>query len=225
MDTSPAQANESLFRRVFRPLIAGALATLPLALTLFVVLWLANFLQRFLGPGSLFGRLLGTIGLQFVTSPTVAYLIGLAGALMLIYLFGLLVQSRLKNRWEAFVDALMRRLPLVNTVYDSSKKLVGVFDRQRPSEIKKMSPVMCYFGGKGGTAVMALMPSPELIRLDGQDYHAVLIPTAPVPFGGALLYVPSAWVEPLDIGFDGLFNVYMSMGVTSRDYLRREGED
>ena len=209
----------SRFRRIAQPFIAGALATLPLALTLVIIVWLAGFIQRFLGPTSLFGKLLESIGLQFVTSKRVGYLLGLALALVLIYGFGLLVESGLKNRWHWLVDNVMQRVPLVNTIYDSSKKLIAVFDRQGPSDMKEMSPVMCYFGGKGGSAVMALMPSPDLIRLNGTDYRAVLIPTAPIPFGGALLYVPADWVEPADVPLDGLFNVYMSMGVTSKDYL------
>ena len=209
----------SLIRRIARPFIAGALAALPLALTLAIVFWLADFFQRALGPNSLVGKLFGSVGLQFVTSERIGYLIGLAAALVLIYLFGILVESGMKNRWHLLVDMFMKRVPLVSTIYDSSKKLIGVFDRQGPSEMKEMSPVMCHFGGAGSTAVMALMPSPDLIHLKGHDYHAVLIPTAPVPFGGALLYVPAEWVEPVDIPFDGLFNVYMSMGVTSKDYL------
>ena len=46
-----------------------------------------------------------------------------------------------------------------------------------------MSPVWCFFGGKGA-AVLALAPSAQPIEIDGQSYLAVLVPTAPVPFGG-----------------------------------------
>jgi uncharacterized membrane protein len=95
-----------------------------------------------------------------------------------------------------------------------------MFDQKDESELKAMSPVLCHFGGEGGTAVLALMPSQERIHLNGYEYHAVLIPTAPVPFGGALLYVPADWVKPVDFAVDGLFNVYMTMGVTSPDYLK-----
>lgn len=201
--------------------MAGLLAVFPLALTLAVVYWLANFVHNLLGPGSAFGRLLGSIGLQFVTSNVVAYLIGLGVALALIYLLGLLVQAGMKNRWNRFVDTIMHRVPLVNTVYDTSKKLIRMFDQKEEPELKAMSPVLCHFGGEGGTAVLALMPTQERIHLHGYEYHAVLIPTAPVPFGGALLYVPADWVKPVDFAVDGLFNVYMSMGVTSPDYLQR----
>ena len=76
-----------------------------------------------------------------------------------------------------------------------------------------MSPVWCFFGGKGA-AVLALAPSAQPIEIDGRNYLAVLIPTAPVPFGGALLYVPAEWVRPADIGVDALTGIYVSMGIT-----------
>ena len=76
-----------------------------------------------------------------------------------------------------------------------------------------MGAVWCFFGGKGA-AVLALAPSREPVLIDGGLYVAVLIPTAPVPIGGALLYVPTDWVRPANIGIDRLTAVYMSMGIT-----------
>jgi uncharacterized membrane protein len=220
--TSTADKKPGLFRRVARPFMAGLLAVFPLILTVGVVYWLAKFVHDLLGPKSDFGKLLGSIGLQFVTSNVVAYLIGLGVALALIYLLGLLVQAGMKNRWNRLMDKVMHRLPLVNTVYDTSKKLIRMFDQKSDSEMKAMSPVLCHFGGEGGTAVLALMPSEQPIHLNGFTYRAVLIPTAPIPFGGALLYVPADWVKPVDFAVDGLFNIYMTMGVTSPDYLQRQ---
>jgi uncharacterized membrane protein len=77
-----------------------------------------------------------------------------------------------------------------------------------------MSPVWCFFGGKGGAAVLGLMPSPEPVLIGEHSYLAVLVPSAPVPFGGALIYVPSDWVKPAEGGVERLMNVYVSMGVT-----------
>ena len=42
----------------------------------------------------------------------------------------------------------------------------------------------------------------------------MLVPSAPVPFGGALIYVPAEWVMPAEGGVERLLNVYVSMGVT-----------
>jgi uncharacterized membrane protein len=77
-----------------------------------------------------------------------------------------------------------------------------------------MSPVWCFFGGKPGAAVLALLPSKTPLRLGTEDYIAVLVPSAPVPVGGALIYVPASWIEPADCGIDDLMSVYVSMGIT-----------
>ena len=211
-----------LFKRLSRTFIAGLLAALPLALTLAAIIWLVDFIYRFLGPKSAFGTLWKSFGLQFISSETAAYTIGVLLTLVLIFLLGLLVQTGMKYRWQAMVDGIMESLPLVRTIYNALNKLMRLFEQKEEADMKAMTAVMCHFGGKGGTAVLALMPSPEIIHLNGHDYYSVLIPTAPVPFGGAILYVPVEWVEPADMEFDGLFNIYMSMGATSTDYLHKK---
>jgi uncharacterized membrane protein len=80
--------------------------------------------------------------------------------------------------------------------------------------LKSMSPVWCFFGGEGSAAVLALMPSHEPVAVGEHKYVPVLIPSAPVPIGGALVYVPSDWIKPAEGGVERLMNVYVSMGVT-----------
>lgn len=224
MNASTTQ-NSTFSKKLTRTFLAGLLAALPLVLTLAAVVWLLEFLKRFLGPNSAFGNMMGSIGLRFVASETAAYIIGVALILALIYFLGLLVQTRMRNHLQRFVDNLIERLPVVRTIYNALKKLMQMFDVKDESDIKAMSAVMCHFGGKGsGTAVLALLPSPDIIHLNGKDYYAILIPTAPVPFGGAILYVPVEWVESADINFDGLLNVYMSMGATSQDYFNKQAD-
>jgi uncharacterized membrane protein len=46
-----------------------------------------------------------------------------------------------------------------------------------------------------------------------------MIPTSPVPVGGGLLYVPEHWVTPADIGIEAVTSIYVSMGLTSPQYL------
>ena len=219
MKTTSIGEHSSVLKHIFRKFIAGLLAILPLALTLAIIVWLVEFIRRFLGRDSVVGKMLQSIGLNFATSELAAYLIGVVLALALIYLLGVLVEAGMKNRWSVMVDSVMDRLPLVRSIYNALKKLMQLFEAKDQSELKAMKAVMCHLGGKGGTAVLALMPSTDRIHIDGQDYYAVLIPTAPVPFGGAILYVPVEWVEPADVAFDGLLNIYMSMGATSADYL------
>jgi uncharacterized membrane protein len=111
-------------------------------------------------------------------------------------------------------DWLMTRIPLVSNIYDLSKRFVAIVDRGDQGDLKSMSPVWCFFGGEEGAAVLALMPSHQPVAIGEHSYLGVLVPSAPVPFGGALIYVPANWVKPAEGGVERLMNVYVSMGVT-----------
>ena len=62
----------SLSQRISQPLITGVLGFLPLALTLAVLAWVVVFLHDLVGPSSAFGKILGTIGLNFVACEVIA---------------------------------------------------------------------------------------------------------------------------------------------------------
>lgn len=200
--------------KIGRIFLTGLLAALPLLLTVFITGWLLSLISAYLGPNSLFGRLLTSLGFGASASEFAPYLIGLALIGSAIYALGLLVHSRF-GAWAAgLLDRLIRRVPLVSNVYDLSSRFVSIVDASKGDSLKSMSPAWCYFGGKPGAAVLALLPSKKPISLGGEDYFAVLIPSAPVPFGGALIYVPAAWIEPADCGIEDLMSVYVSMGIT-----------
>lgn len=199
--------------RILRVFLAGLLAALPLALTLIVLGWSLALINDYLGPGSQFGRFLISLGLG--VSTTASYLIGLAAIITATYLLGVLVESRLGSWAAAAVDRLIRRTPLISTIYDLASRVVSVVgSKDSESNLKNMRPVWCFFGGKPGAAVLALMPTARPLALGDQDYVGVLVPSAPVPFGGALIYVPYEWVEPAAGHVDDLISVYVSMGIT-----------
>lgn len=200
--------------KIGRIFLAGLLAALPLLLTIFITGWLLTLLNQYLGPSSAFGRFLSSLGFGVETSEIVPYLIGLAIIIGAIYALGLVVHSRLGTWIAALFDSLIRRVPLVSNVYDLSSRFVSIVDTKNGDSLKSMSPAWCFFGGKPGAAVLALLPSKTPIRIGAEDYLAVLIPSAPVPFGGALVYVPAAWIEPTEGGIDELMSVYVSMGIT-----------
>jgi uncharacterized membrane protein len=200
---------------LLRPFVAGLLVVLPAVLTIILLGWIANLLYGFLGPGSIVGRGLVAIGLGFVSSQWVAYLIGIAIALAAVYFLGLIVETRVRQRVGGLLDMLLHRIPLIGNVYDLSKRFVAIVEPKEGDTLKSMQPVWCFFGGEGSAGVLALCPHPEPILIGSEPYIAVLVPSAPVPVGGALVYVPSKWVKPAEIGVDMLTSVYVSMGMTS----------
>lgn len=130
-----------------------------------------------------------------------------------VYLLGVAVQLGLKRPLKALANHTVRRVPLVGDLYSLADRFVALWHEKQEADIGAMRPVWCFFGGEG-TAVLALAPSAQEIEIEGRSYLAVLVPTAPVPFGGALIYVPHDWVRPRDIGVDKLTAVYVSMGIT-----------
>jgi uncharacterized membrane protein len=198
---------------LLRTFLSGFLLLLPVLVTAVLVIWLGTYIFAYIAPGSVFGNALTAIGLGFTGSTVVAYLIGLVALLIFIYTLGLIVESRLRARFSAFIDSSMRRIPVVRNVYDLIKRFVAIMDTKDADGLKGMRPVWCYFGGPGGAAVLALLPTSETVELEGTVYQAILVPSAPVPVGGGLIYVPVDWIKPADIGVEGLMSVYVSMGV------------
>jgi uncharacterized membrane protein len=219
------------FKHPIRTLITGLLALLPLAATLLILVWMLRFLSAYLGPGSFVGQLLTAIGLGVTESELVGYLLGLMLVVVLVYVFGLLVERGLQRGIARWVNGVMLRIPVVRTFYDVAQKLVGLFARKEGDELQSMTPVWLHFGGKqtqadgsskAGTAVLGFLSTPQPVLISGQPYLGVLVPTAPVPVGGGLLYVPPDWVESADIGMEAVTSIYVSMGVTTDQYLKKQ---
>jgi uncharacterized membrane protein len=202
--------------RLARTFIAGLLVVLPIVLTIVLVVWVANIVITFVGPNSVVGSILITLGFGFSASTWVAYLAGVLIVAFLIYVLGVIVESRLQHSVHNIIGNVMQRIPLIGYIYDMAKRLIAIVERKDDGGLKGMRPVWCFFGGEGGAAVLALLPSSETVTLNGEAYHVVLVPSAPVPVGGALVYVPAKWVKPADIGIEGLMSIYVAMGVSPR---------
>jgi uncharacterized membrane protein len=202
--------------RLARTFIAGLLVILPIVMTIILVVWVANIVITFVGPHSVVGRMLITLGFGFSASNWVAYLAGILIVAFFIYVLGVITESRLQHSVHNIIGNVMQRIPLIGYIYDMAKRLIAIIERKDDGGFKGMRPVWCFFGGDGGAAVLALLPSSDTVTLNGEAYHVVLIPSAPVPVGGALVYVPVKWVRPADIGIEGLMSIYVAMGVAPR---------
>lgn len=208
--------------RLSRIFLTGALAALPLAATIAIFVWAVGLLVRWLGPDSAVGTAMTRIGLGVAGSELVGYTIGVALVAALIFALGLLVEAGLQRGLARAVDSVMHRIPLVRSVYDIVRRLTALVNAQRgegDNGMRAMSAVWCHFGGPGGAAALGLLGSAQAVQIGGSRYLAVLIPTSPVPIGGGLIYVPEAWVTSADIGVEAVTSIYVSMGVTSAQYL------
>ncbi len=209
--------------RAARCFFTGVIAILPLVITIAVVAWVGAFVSRFLGPSTPVGQALRGVGLRFATNETAAYMVGAALVVGMIFLVGAVAEAGAKNLIQRLFDALLQRIPIIGSVYGTSKQIVGIVDKREDADLKGMRAVFCFFGGTSGAGVLALLVSPARFCLNGREFHAVIVPTAPVPVGGGLLFVPVEMVQPVDVSVEGLMSIYVSMGVTAPQFLPPAG--
>ena len=202
---------------LLRLLATGAVAALPLAATLAIFAWLASVLIGWVGPDSVIGSLLVALGLG---SEFLGYLLGIGLLLAALMALGALAEAGLQRGMTRLVDGVMRRIPLVRQVYELVQKLVALFGQRDPNAARAMQAVWVRFGGEtGGAVVLALQTAAEVLEVDGRRCVAVLVPTAPVPIGGGLLFVPEAWVTHAALSVEAVTSLYVSMGVTAPQHL------
>lgn len=210
----------TILKRLIQWFVAGVLALLPVIITVAVVVWVAEYVRAIFGPNTMFGQVMRRFGLHFVTNDTIAFLIGVFLVLGVIFLVGVGVESGARALLQRVFDAILHRIPLVGSIYGTSKQVVAMLDQKDADALKGMQVVLCYFGEQAGAGFLALLVSPERYRLANRDFQIVIIPTAPVPIGGALLMVPADVIQPTDVSVEGLMSIYVSMGITAGQFLK-----
>ncbi|HUG69194.1 MAG TPA: DUF502 domain-containing protein [Pirellulaceae bacterium] len=214
-------------RRIATCFLAGVFAILPLVITGAVVIWVTGMVGDFVGDESRLGKLIQALGGKVAPDSTKAYFIGWVVVLGVVFVLGLLVEMGAKRLFSRLVDALVHKIPLIGSIYGTSKQLVGMLDKQDEADLKGMSVVFCTFGASGGCGLLALLVSPERYAINGRDYQIVIVPTAPVPVGGGLLFVPVDCITPAGMPVDGLMSIYISMGISAPEFIapnRHENE-
>jgi uncharacterized membrane protein len=210
-----------ILRRAAQLFLAGVLTLLPVAITVAIIAWVAGFVRGLVGRDTPVGHFLTIFGLRFVSDDALAYLTGVALVLAVIFAVGVVAAAGARRLIQRVIDAVLQRIPIVGSVYGTSKQIVNMLEQKDDAALKGMQVVFCYFGKETGAGLLALLVSPERYRINSRDYQVIIVPTAPVPIGGGLLFVPVEVVQPTDLSVEGLMSIYVSMGVTAGQYLAR----
>ncbi len=140
-------------------------------------------------------------------------LIGLAVAIILFYLTGLVLGGFFGRRIYTRVEGWVTRLPVFKQVYPSVKQLVDFVLGQKQMEFNRV--VMVEYPRKGiytvglgtGPAIGAME------RLIGRECMTVFIPSTPTPVTGFTITVPKEDVVELSMTIDEAFKFVVSGGV------------
>lgn len=188
----------------------------PLLLTAIVLAWVFGQLIGFVGPDSMVGHALTAGGRLFVgerAHPLFSFMFGVLLVLGFVTALGLLVQNRARKVLEDWVDGMVGRVPFLGNVYRPVAQLLRSMGGDRSGQMAAMGVCRIEFGG--GVETIAFLASAETFDIGGGPARLVLVPTAPIPVGGALLMVAAHKVHVIpDMKFDDLAKLYLTMGMT-----------
>ena len=203
-----------MLRRIAGPFVTGLVFLAPVILTIILLQWLAGYVIAALGPGTLIGGALASGGMLVTRTPELAFITGLGIAALIVWSLGLLVQTQWRSRLEGGLDGLLGRLPVVGGFYRPLAQIVRMIGGAPGGELKGMTVVAIRFGAD--TEVLGLLATPQVFDLGQGPRHLVVCPTAPVPVGGAMLFVEVGRVRRVPaLGVDDLAKFYVSMGTVA----------
>jgi len=211
---------KEIWTHLVRYFFAGVFAILPLVVTVAIVGWVSSYVSMLIGPSTALGGLLKNIGVSVLPNSTASYIVGWLVVLLVVLSLGMVVEFGAKSFFSSLMERMFGKVPLIGSIYRTSKQVVEMLDTNNKEAIKGMSAVYCFFGSREGPTILAFLVSPQKFLVGEREYQIVMIPTAPVPFGGAMLLVPADQIVPANISVDSMMSIYLSMGVTAPDFMQ-----
>lgn len=205
------KAKRHFFRNTF---LTGLLILIPLFVTYILVSFLFNL---FSGAGAPFLKVLFGI-LNIGSSRLIESwepIVNIFFVLTVIFILGLFGTNIVGRRIIAAMNALLMRVPLVNTIYGAVKQVVETF--QGPG--KNFQRVVLLQFPVEGCWMMGLVASERSDHLDlfrAKKMISVYIPTTPNPTSGFLALVSPADVIELNYSVEEAFKFIVSSGIIGR---------
>lgn len=141
--------------------------------------------------------------------------------LVAIYAIGLVANRVIGRRLISAIEGLFTRLPLVQTVYGSAKKLLSAL-QTKPENIERV--VLINFPHKEMKAVGLVTRTFTDINT-GKLLAAVYVPTTPNPTSGYLEIVPLDQLVSTDWSMDEAMNFVISGGAIAPQHIPFSGPE
>lgn len=144
------------------------------------------------------------------------YIPGLGVILTVVILFvtGLIVRNVLGQQLLLFWEALLKRIPIVNAIYNSVKQVSDTLFSGNSKAFGKVLLVRYPHAEAWSLAFQTSVPSGVAQQL-GDEYVGVFVPTTPSPVNGFYFFVRKADTLDVDISVDVAFKSIISMGVVA----------
>ena len=192
--------------RLRRYFVAGLLFWVPIAVTVLIIGFLVDLLDRSMvlvplkyRPEALFGHSIPGLGVLF--------------AVILVFLTGVIVANLLGRRLVQFWEALLSRIPFVRSIYATAKQVMETMVSGNGKSFREV--VMLEYPRKGlwTLAFVTGEGLPAAQELTGEKLINIYVPTTPNPTSGFFLMVAEKDVVRLDLSVEDGLKLILSTGV------------
>jgi uncharacterized membrane protein len=211
-----------VFRHAQRYLLAGILTVIPILVTVFVFDFFLNQLSSFGRPtvraiARTVGEYSPNLGHWLLEVPWLQSALAILLTVFAIYILGWAVTRLVGRRLLAILESLLARIPLVTTVYGSTKKLVEAFQQKPEGKLQRV--VLIEFPHQSMKAV-GFVTATFVDEVTKKDLAAVYVPTTPNPTSGYLEIVSAEALVSLDWSMDEAMTFIISGGTVSPGRIR-----
>ncbi len=199
-------------------LIAGLLVWLPLAITIWVLLWVLGLLDGIFAnvTGAAANVLPAAAGDALRSLGEIPGL-GVLVLLLLLIGTGVFAANMVGQWWLRQWDRLLHQVPIFKSIYSSVKQVSDTLFSSKGNAFREAVLVEYPREGAWTIAFVTGAPAAEIAPLlgDGQEHVSIYVPTTPNPTSGFFLMVPRARLRPLAMSVDAALKHIISMGVVA----------
>ena len=197
-------------------LLTGLLVWLPLAVTIWLLLWLVGLLDAIFG-GVLTGLATLAPSSAAVLIEQLRHIAGLGVVLVFTTLLvtGALVSNVAGRWWFSQWERLFTHIPVFKSIYNSVKKVSDTLFSSNGNAFRQAMLVQYPRAGAWTIAFQTGTPNGEVAGHLGADFVSVYVPTTPNPTSGFFLLLPRSEVIELNMSVDEALTYVISMGSVS----------
>lgn len=141
-------------------------------------------------------------------------LIAVVMTIVVLYMFGWLGTNAVGRRIFEFIEGMVERIPMVETLYVAVKRIVQALTGSNKPEGENQTVVLIDFPTDTMKA-LAFMTNVVTDRTTGQQYATVFVPTTPNPTSGYMELVPIERVTQTDLSMEAALSMILSGGASA----------
>ena len=186
-----------VFKHLRGKIVAGLVTVAPILATVWILTVLFNFFDGFAAP--LLDSLL----------PIHIPGLGVIIALIFMYLLGILVTNFLGKKIVSIGEAILRKIPLANTIYGTAKQITQSVSGASNKAFKKA--VLINYP-RSGLWTIAFVTG-DSIDNNGESYYHLFVPTTPNPTSGVMVIIPQSDVIDSNLSVEEALKTIISGGM------------